>query len=86
MAFSQLIDKNVNLEVKNNNKLRPIEMASDNWNININIVFLLAGSGTKINDCKNLIIKELLQWIPDHHKKFGAKFNQQIKTFLSVDK
>ena len=46
--------------------------------------FLLAGAGAKIDACTNPIIKELLEWSPDYHKKFGEKFNQQIKTFLLI--
>ena len=53
-----LIDKNVNLEAENYKNFRPIRIASENWNIDI--VFLLAGSGAKIDACKNPIIKELL--------------------------
>ena len=77
-----LIDKNVDLEAENDEKCRPIQTASENWNIDI--VFLLAGSGAKIDACTNPIIKELLEWSPDYHKKFGEKFNQQIKTFLLI--
>jgi len=80
-SFKYLIDNTLNLETETHYKMRPIHFASKMVDRHS---FLLASAGAKIDACTNPIIKELLEWIPDFHKKFGKNFNSRIKMFLLV--